>query len=214
MFLCVRSYYSFLTSIMALYSFCMPMQVSAQRNIPVGWSIAATAGVIGGVVGVYKLAAAKVRLKKIRAELAKKPRSVKLQVDEENAYQGVLVGSTVLTLAGILALVSAYKVRAAVSESGAAGGSTADLPVVKPKPGGPDYKETREGYDSQGNLIPGWALPQSSSSNSSNNLAKRSNDIYYNFSTGLWYSSDTHKPLPDDQQKRSAEEFWLTRVPA
>jgi hypothetical protein len=102
-------------------------------------------------VGLYKLVSSQHRRKKIRAELAKKPRNVRLQMKEEDAAQGVLVGTAVLSLAGLLTAISAYKIGMAARKPPAV------IPVVEG--GSQPKKETREGYDSKGHPIPGWEQP-------------------------------------------------------
>ncbi len=192
----------------AMLGFCMPIQGSFQRDIPVGWGVAAAVGLVGSVAGAYTLAAAKMRLKKIRAELAKKPRRVKLQVDEENAHNRVFAGSALLTLAGLLTLLSAYKVKVANTglhqEQKGASTEPARMPDVPLKPGAPGYKETRSGYDSKGHLLSQW-LPLDSQPAASIGSVSKTEHIYFNWQSGLWCYAQTGKPLPDDEQKRRAE---------
>jgi hypothetical protein len=134
-----------------------PAQSALSDRVPIGWSAGGALGLIVSGVGLYKLVSSQQRRKKIRAELAKKPRNVRLQMKEEDAAQGVLVGTAVLSLAGLLTAISAYKIGMAARKPPAV------IPAVSAVGGGSESKgETREGYDSKGNLLPGWGLPNES----------------------------------------------------
>ncbi|MEI7580500.1 MAG: hypothetical protein WCJ17_01750 [bacterium] len=132
------------------------IQGSAERNMPIGWGAVTAVGLVGSAVAAYKLAKSKNTLKKVRAALKKNLRSMRLQMDEEDAEHSISVSALVLTIAGLVSLLGGYKVGAAVlSQQQVASAPSASQSAAAPelRPGDRGYREMRPGFNSKGERI-------------------------------------------------------------
>jgi hypothetical protein len=134
---------------------------SEKTSVPWGWTAGAGIGALLSAAGLYTAIAAKNKLKKIRIQRTYKPRNIVLRDQQDTAEKRVFWGSSLATLAGILTAVSAYKVGMIMrKQPGTVPAVSSPLPAVGG--GSQPKKETREGYDSKGNLLPGWGQPNES----------------------------------------------------
>lgn len=132
------------------------IQGSAERNMPIGWGAMTAVGLMGSAVAVYKLAKSKNTLKKVRAALKKNQRSMRLQIDEEDAEHSLSISTTALVIAGVVSLLGGYKIAAAIlSQQQVASAPSASRSAAAPelRPGDPGYREMRPGFNSKGELI-------------------------------------------------------------
>jgi hypothetical protein len=132
------------------------IQGSAERNMPIGWGAMTAVGLMGSAVAVYKLAKSKNTLKKVRAALKKNQRSMRLQIDEEDAEHSLSISTTALVIAGIVSLLGGYKIAAAIlSQKQVGSAPSASRPAAAPelRPRDPGYREMRPGFNSKGECI-------------------------------------------------------------
>ncbi len=132
------------------------IQGSAERNMPIGWGAMTAVGLMGSAVAVYKLAKSKNTLKKVRAALKKNQRSMRLQIDEEDAEHSLSISTTALVIAGVVSLLGGYKIAAAIlSQKQVGSAPSASRPAAAPelRPGDPGYREMRPGFNSKGERI-------------------------------------------------------------